>query len=324
MKVLLTGAAGLVGSEIAEKLLFEKLLPVTQLVGVDNFILGTKKHVEGFLNNSKYKFYDLDVSKRDWHQQLKGSKFDLLIHFAANSDISLGHAKPEMDCERTFSTTFEALMTTRELKIPNFIFASSSAVYGENPEFPTPENTFGMHPVSLYGAGKLASENFISSFVNNYGINAWVYRFGNVVGKKLTHGVIYDFVKKLRKNSNELSVLGNGKQNKTYIDVSDCVRGVCHGYLKSPAGKKHDERFQVFNLSSEGATSVKQIAEECVRVVVNGKTEIRYGESAIGWVGDVPQTSLDVSKMNRLGFQTKLNSTEAVILSIQDFADWSK
>lgn len=324
MKILLTGAAGLVGSEITELLLEEKYFAVEKIVGIDNFTLGTEKHIAEFRKNKKYEFLNLDCSKPNWHSQLSTKQFDLLIHFAANSDISLGHKNPDMDCRLTFETTFQALMAARELKIPNFIFSSSSAVYGENPVFPTPENCSEMHPVSVYGSGKLASENFISGFVNNYGLNAWVFRFGNVVGKKLTHGVIYDFVKKLRKNPEKLEVLGNGKQNKTYIDVRDCVEGICHAFTKSKPGKTHSERFQVFNLSSEGATSVQMIAEECANVVTAGKAKIQYGESSIGWVGDVPKTSLEVSKMKKIGFQTKLSSTDAVKKSIHEFVEWTK
>ncbi len=322
MKILLTGAAGLVGSSITELLLEEKYFPVEKIVAVDNFTLGTERHIQEFKKNSKYKFYNIDCSLRDWHKSLKESEFDLLIHFAANSDISLGHANPDMDCNLTFQTTFEALMACKALKISNFIFASSSAVYGENPKFPTPESTSDMYPVSIYGSGKLASENFISGFVNNYNLNAWVFRFGNVVGKKLTHGVIFDFIKKLHTNHENLQVLGNGMQNKTYIDVRDCVEGICFAFSKSKPGKTHAERFQVFNLSSEGSTSVRTIAEECVKVVTNNNANIQYGESNIGWVGDVAKTSLDVQKINQLGFKTKLSSTDAVKKSILEFSEW--
>lgn len=324
MKILLTGAAGLVGSEITALLLEEKYFAVEKIVAIDNFTLGTEKHISEFRNHKKYEFQNADCSKPHWYSKLTTKTFDLLIHFAANSDISLGYKNPEMDCNLTFETTFQALMAARELKIPNFIFASSSAVYGENPIFPTPENCHEMYPVSIYGSGKLASENFISGFVNNYGLNAWVFRFGNVVGKKLTHGVIFDFIKKLRINREKLDVLGNGKQNKTYIDVRDCVEGICHAFTKSKPGKIHSERFQVFNLSSEGATSVQMIAEECVHIVTSGKAKIYYGDSAIGWIGDVSKTSLEVSKMKKLGFQTTLSSTEAVKKSIREFVEWTK
>ncbi len=319
MKVLVTGGAGLVGSALIKRLLDSG----SDVLCVDNLTLGTLRHLEDFKTNAAFEFQQWDVSQRGWHLKLEGRTFDLLVHLAANSDISLGHRQPEMDHQRTFATTFETLCAAKELKIPNFIFASTSAVYGANPPFPTPEAAANLHPVSIYGAGKLASEAFISAFVENYGLNAWVFRFGNVVGRRLTHGVVYDFVQRLRKQSSELVVLGNGMQNKTYIDVEDCVGGILHGYLKSPAGQSHAERFQVFNLSTEGATSVREIAEETVRVVSAGKTPIVYGTSSVGWVGDVAKTRLDVTRMHGLGWAPVKDSKTAVFNAIRDFHEWS-
>lgn len=320
MKALVTGGAGMVGSSLIRRLLDQS----AEVFCVDNLSLGTLRHLEDFSSNRSFTFEKWDVSRRDWHRPLKGRSFDVVVHLAANSDISLGHKRPEMDCERTFATTFETLLAARELKVPNFLFSSTSAVYGANPPFPTSESAGDMHPVSIYGAGKLASEVFISSFVENYGLNAWVYRFGNVVGRKLTHGVIYDFTRRLRENPAELTVLGNGRQTKTYIDVEDCVSGILHGFVESPAGRSHAERFQVFNLSTEGMTSVREIAEETVKVVTAGKAQIKYGDSSVGWVGDVPKTSLAVEKIMRLGWKPSLDSQGAVFKAIRDHNEWSK
>lgn len=319
MKVLLTGGAGLVGSSMTRKLLDRG----AKVLSVDNFVLGSKRHIQDFEKHPGFEFAEWDVSRRDWHKKLAGREFDLLIHLAANSDISLGHRQPEMDCNRTFETTFESLLAARELKVPNFIFSSTSAVYGASPVFPTPESASNMHPVSVYGAGKLASENFISSFVENYGMNAWVYRFGNVVGKRLTHGVIFDFVRRLRDNPAELTVLGNGMQTKTYIDVEDTVDGMIYGFEKSPAGKTHPQKFQVYNLSTDGMTSVKAIAEKTVEVVAGGKTRISYGTSSIGWVGDVPKTSLDITKITSLGWKPRKDSDTAVFEAIKEHYEWT-
>lgn len=325
MNVLVTGGAGLVGSSLISRLLSRG----DSVLCVDNYTLGTPRHIEDFQTNPKFRFEQWDVSKRHWHKALlsdgsgQAHRFDLLIHLAANSDISLGHKQPEMDYERTFATTFETLLAAKELAIKNFIFASTSAVYGAIPAFPTLENSGEMHPVSVYGAGKLASEAFISAFVENYDLNAWVFRFGNVVGRKLTHGVIYDFVRKLHKNPDELVVLGNGLQNKTYIDVEDCVSGILHGFSASPAGKTHAERFQVFNLSTEGTTSVRDIAEEAVKIVTGGKAKISYGTSSVGWVGDVAKTKLGIEKIKNRGWEPRLDSNSAVFKAIREHYEWS-
>lgn len=320
MRVLVTGGAGLVGSALCRRLLDRG----DEILCVDNLTLGTRRHIEDCLGKAGFEFQKWDVSRLGWHKRLRGRSFDLLAHLAANSDISLGRERPEMDKERTFSTTFAALVAGKELRIPRFLFSSTSAVYGAEPALPTPETAPGLHPVSIYGAGKLASEAFISAFAENYCLNAWVFRFGNVVGRKLTHGAIFDFVARLRKDPAELAVLGDGRQTKTYIDVEDCVGGMLHAFDKSPAGKTHAQKFQVFNLSTEGTTSVREIAQEAVRVVAGGKAGIRYGSSPVGWVGDVPRTRLDISKMLALGWSPRLGSTEAVARSIRDYAEWSR
>lgn len=319
MNALVTGGAGLVGSSLIERLLGKG----ATVLCVDNLSLGTLKHLRDFEANKSFAFEKWDVSKPGWHEPLKGKKFDAVFHLAANSDISLGSRDPRTDAGKTFSTTLETLIAAKELNIKNFAFASTSAVYGKNPPMPTPEDTGNLHPVSIYGAGKLASEAFISAFVENFGLNAWVYRFGNVAGRKLTHGVVYDFTARLRKDPKELTVLGNGTQNKTYIDVEDCVSGILHGMEKSPAGLTHAEKFQVFNLSTDGTTTVRQIAEETVRVLTQGKAQIKYGSDSIGWVGDVSKTSFDVARISKLGWKPKLSSNEAVFKSIRDYAEWS-
>ncbi len=319
MRVLLTGGAGLVGNALTRLFLKKG----AQVFCVDNFALGTPRHLEEFHNHSDFEFEELDASVSGWHKKIQGRKFDLLVHLAANSDISLGNARPEMDKNRTFDTSFEALQAAREMKIPKFIFSSTSAVYGANPPMPTSESSPNLHPVSIYGAGKLASEAFISAFVENYGLEAWIFRFGNVVGEKLTHGVIYDFIGRLRKNPKELNVLGNGFQTKTYIDVEDCVSGIGLAFEKSPPGASHAEKFKIFNLSTEGTTSVRQIAEETCRALNLKNCKVNYQDSPIGWVGDVPKTSLDVSKIKRYGWEPALDSTSAVFKSIRDYARWS-
>jgi UDP-glucose 4-epimerase len=319
MKAIVTGGAGLVGSTLCQVLLDKG----ASVLCLDNLTLGTERHIEELRSREGFEFETWDVSLREWWHKLKGRSFDLIVHLAANSDISLGHRHPEMDYQRTLVTTFECLCAARELQVANFLFSSTSAVYGANPALPTPEQTSGMHPVSIYGAGKLAAEAFISAFVENYGLASWVYRFGNVVGKKLTHGVIFDFTRRLRENPSELTVLGNGQQTKTYIDVRDCVDGMLHGFEKSPAGETHAQRFQVFNLSTEGTTSVKQIAEEACKVVASGRTKITYGDSPIGWVGDVPRTHLSVARMHALGWQPKRESTQAVFEAIRDHHEWT-
>lgn len=325
MRALVTGGAGLVGSSLCRRLLEQG----ARVFCVDNFTLGSQRHIAEISANPDFQLENWDVSQRDWHKRLvnhgSGSQsFDVVFHLAANSDISLGHKQPQMDAQRTFQTTFETLLAAKDMGIPHFVFSSTSAVYGKDPQFPTPEASPCLHPVSVYGAGKLASENFISAFVENYGLSSWVFRFGNVVGQRLTHGVIYDFVARLRSNPHELIVLGNGMQNKTYIDVEDCVSGILAAYTKSPGAVSHESRFQIFNLSTAGSTTVTEIAEETNRVVTSGAAHIVYGSSSVGWVGDVAKTSLDVSRISKIGWAPQFKSTEAVYKSVADYFVWSQ
>jgi len=320
MKVLVTGGAGLVGHEVSRRLLERG----ARVLCVDDLSLGTRRHVADFEGQAGFEFERWDVSQRDWHRKLQGRRFDLIVHLAANSDISLGQRQPEMELARTFSTSFETLRAAAALQVGDFVFSSTSAVYGAEPVMPTPESTPDMHPVSLYGAAKLASEAMISAWVENYGTRAWVYRFGNVVGEKLTHGVVFDFVAKLRRQPEELEVLGDGRQTKTYIHVEDCAAGILLAYERSRPGKTHAERFQVFNLSTRGTTCVREIAEESVRLLTGGRTKIRYGTSPVGWVGDVPRTSLAIDRITALGWKPRYDSTEAVFRAIRDHDAWTR
>ncbi len=314
----MTGGAGLVGSAFCRELLTRG----ASVLCVDNLTLGTRRHVAECAARREFELETWDVSDKGWYDRLRGRAFDLLIHLASNSDISASHQAPEIDYQRTLATTFEALQASRKLSIKDFIFSSSSAVYGAHPPLPTPEDAAGLYPVSIYGAGKLASEAFISAFVENYGLNAWVFRFGNVVGERLTHGVIYDFVRKLRANPHALRVLGDGHQTKTYIDVDDCVGGMLHAWEHSPPRGGHESRYQIFNLSTDGVTSVRDIAQACVTALRATSCQIEYGDQAVGWVGDVPRTALETSRMKALGWKPRLDSTVAVTTAIRTHHEW--
>jgi UDP-glucose 4-epimerase len=334
---VITGVAGLVGSTLAMRLIKEGW----QIVGLDDFSLGTSRHVgeiktvASSSSRGSFVFLQKDVSTNDWFdatttelKKLGTKNSDVVVfHLAANSDISLGAKEPEMEFRRTTQTTLKALEFCRLFGLRYFVFSSTSAVYGETAVFPTPEDLGPMKPISLYGAAKLASEAYISAYVENHGLNAWIYRFGNVVGKRLTHGVIYDFVKRLTQDPSQLSVLGNGTQQKTYIHADDCVDGILHGFRNSPAGKSHSERFQVFNLSTNGSTKVSDIAQWCTEEMASANNvaaaKIQYGQSDRGWVGDVPRTSLDVSRMAKLGWNPRFESDASVITAIKEFISWS-
>ena len=213
------------------------------------------------------------------------------------------------------TATYNVLEAMRVCNVPKLLFASTSAIYGEATVKPTPENYGPLEPISFYGASKLACEAMVSAFSHNCGIQAWVYRFANIVGSHSTHGAIYDFTQRLKKNPEALTVLGNGTQRKSYLHVSDCVDGMLFGFHNAKAS------YQCFNLASVGVSNVRFIAEEVVREVAS-KTGVTarliFGEGDRGWVGDVPYTHLDGAKFASLGWKAKYDSDSAVKLAISE------
>jgi len=196
--------------------------------------------------------------------------------------------------------------------IKKIVFASSGCIYGETPVIPLPEDYGPVLPISLYGAGKLASEGLISAFCGTFDMQAWIFRFANVVGARATHGAIFDFIQKLRKNSSELEILGDGNQCKPYLHVEDCVEGILFGFRNS-----HD-KVNVFNLGCSSATDVNTIARMLVEEMGLKGVSFKYTGGDRGWPGDVPQVRFNVEKINKLGWKARYTSDEAVRKAIRD------
>ncbi len=306
MNILVTGGAGFIGSHLDDALIARG----HNITVVDNLVLGRKDNIAHLIGNPNYRFIEadlLDISKmREIFQE---GKFEMVYHLAANSDIQKGGKDPMVDYSLTFNTTFNVLQLLKEFEIKKFFFASTSAIYGET--YDVLNEDYGpLKPVSNYGAGKLASEAFISAFSSTYGIQTWITRFPNVVGERFTHGVIYDFIKKLRINPEELEVLGNGEQCKPYVYVKDLVEAIL--YVIDHA----DEKYNVYMIGSDSRTKVKEIAAMVIEEMgLNAK--IRYTGGDRGWVGDVPEFRYDLTKINKLGWTAPHNSNESVRLAIQ-------
>lgn len=306
MKILVTGGAGFIGSHLCDTLIAEG----NEVTVVDNLVLGKKENIAHLLDNKNFKFIKEDLLNRDALDKIfTDGKFDMVYHLAANSDIQKGSKNPEVDYNMTFNTTFNVLQAMRKHEVKKLFFASTSAIYGETYDCLT-ENYGPLRPVSNYGAGKLASEAFISAFSSAYDIQTWITRFPNVVGERFTHGVIFDFIKKLRNNPAELEVLGNGEQIKPYVYVKDLVEGIQFVIANS-----HD-RYNVFNLGSESRTKVKEIAQMVIEEM-GLDAKIRYTGGDRGWVGDVPEFKYDLSKIHELGWYAAHDSNGSVRLAIQ-------
>mgnify|MGYP001278640547 CR=1 FL=1 len=310
MKILITGGAGFIGSHLCDRLLQEN----HNLTIIDNLSLGREKNIEHLFENRKFRFIKQDLLELgDLKNLFRDSDFDMVYHLAANSDIQRGGENPKVDYDLTLKTTFNILQCMREFKVCKLFFASTSAIYGETRK-ELIEDFGPLLPVSNYGASKLASEAFISAFSSNYKIQTWIIRFPNVVGERFTHGVIFDFIAKLRHNPKSLTVLGDGEQVKPYLYVKDLVNGIIFVCENS------NDQYNVYNLGVESRTKVKDIAKMVIEEMgLVSKIEYTGGDRC--WPGDVPEFKYNLSKIHTLGWSAGYNSDDAVRLAIRKALD---
>lgn len=307
MRILVTGGAGFIASNLTEALLRDGHF----VISADNFLLGKREHIQQFRDNPKFVFKEVDLL--DF--KLAVSIFegvDLVFHLASNSDILEGVKHTDRDMRVGTMVTYNVLEAIRLNNVKNIVFASTSAVYGVANQIPTKEDYGPLFPISLYGASKVACEALISAFCHNFGMKSWIFRFANVIGKNPTHGIVFDLIKKLKNNSYELEVLGDGQQSKPYLHVSDIVDGMLFGFLNS-----HEE-INFFNLSCEGASSVEFIVTTLLERFKMANTKIRYTGGKQGWKGDVPYVRLSVEKMKQIGWAARFSSDEAVCAGIDE------
>jgi UDP-glucose 4-epimerase len=315
---LVTGGAGFIGSHLIDMLLAEATTKEVRVL--DNFSSGRREHLAQHDRDARLKIFPVDLLDLEKVvPQFAG--VDQVFHLAANPDARWGIENTRLDLEQETIVTYNVLEAMRLQKVARIVFSSSGTVYGDVGTTVTHEKLGPALPVSLYGAGKVASEGLISAFCGTFGLRAIIFRFGNIVGERTTHGVIYDFIRQLAKNSAELNVLGNGHQAKPYVYVRDLVAGLMFGIKR--CGGLLPSQFDVFNLAPDGATSVRFIATELLRQLeLSGRTKIHYGESAQGWPGDVAQSRMDSSKLRQAGFSLPRSSDEALCHAIHQILLW--
>jgi UDP-glucose 4-epimerase len=311
-KCLVTGAAGFIGSHLVDRLLENG----ATVLGLDNMKLGRRANLAKALENPRFKFVEQDVNDVPVVMKLvaaesKATRFDVAWHMAANSDIRAGVTDPDVDLSCTFLTTHNLLKVMREHGIPHLAFASTSAIYGVHPGL-LHESIGPLFPISNYGAMKLASEAAISAAVEAYLKRAWIFRFPNVVGSRSTHGVIYDFAQKLKKNPGELEVLGDGSQEKPYFHVNDLVEAMLF------IVERAKEPLNCFNIgTADTVTTVRYIADAVVKRQSPG-AKTRYTGGSKGWVGDVPKFNYSIEKLKKLGWSPRLTSNQAVDRAVEE------
>ena len=297
-RVLVTGGAGFIASHLEDELLGRGC----DIVSID--ISDEGKNIEHLIGDERFQFIRMDVNDtKELAEISKGC--DTVFHLAANSDIRAGGEHPEIDYRNTFLTTRSVLDAMVSSGIKKMFFASTSAVYGYM-EGKLSETTGGLRPLSYYGAYKLASESIISSYSYMNGIDALIFRFPNVVGPRLTHGVIFDFVNKLKKDPEHLEILGDGRQRKQYVYVKDLVKGI------ADFTERMKEGFDIYNVSTDSFTDVDTIADLVCRSMGLKDVEYQYTGGRCGWKGDVPTFEYDDSKARKAGWTHTFDSTGAI------------
>lgn len=312
------GGAGFIGTNLVRRLLARG----DTVFVADNFSLGSHRLFYDEFKSSDVAVTEVDLSvaadvNRCFEQIIeKVQKIDEVWHLAANSDIPSGVTDPGVDLKDTFLSTYEILKACKTFSIAKFNFASSSAVYGDWDSRPLVETMGPLRPISNYGAMKLASEAQICSAQESYLRCANIFRFPNVVGAPATHGVILDFIKKLKNDPRKLNVLGDGSQCKSYLHVTELIDAMLFISDREEGGTQP----MIVNVGcDDDGVAVKAIAELVVKRCSPG-AKIIFGRENRGWVGDVPRFRYDVTRLKSLGWTPKLTSLEAIQQAINEIA----
>ena len=301
MRALVTGGAGFIGSHLVDRLVARG----DKVRVVDNLSSGVLDFIKGHIENGKVEFSNTDLKDLDALRPLMHG-VDIVYHLAANPDIRLGTRITDTDLNEGTIATYNVLESMRLAGVKKIAFASSSVVYGEDAPMPTPEDHGPCLPISLYGASKQAGEGLIGAWVGTFGLQAWIFRFANIIGERGTHGVIFDFIHKLKKDPSRLEVLGNGLQEKSYMEVGDCVDAMLHVISST------NESINLYNLGSNDTCSVRNIAAIVVKETGCTDASIEYTGGDRGWAGDIPKAMLAIHRLIDLGFKVNYDSEEAV------------
>ncbi len=301
--VLVAGGAGFIGSHLTDAL----LLAGHTVVCADNLCLGSRSMIEHNLANANFTFYETDINDAASLGAIFAKhRFERVYHLAANSDIQKGGLDPSIDIRDTLETTLSLLQAMRGHGVKELLFASTSAVYGDK-QTPLREDLGDLRPLSYYGGAKLASEAMISAFAAMCDMNVNILRFPNVVGPRLTHGAVFDFIAKLRRKAKELEILGDGRQEKPYLYVMDLVEAMLM--------TRYEPGVQIFNAGVETATTVTRIADIVCEEMGLKNVAYRYTGGSVGWKGDVARFQYDLAKIHAFGWRAKHSSDEAVRLA---------
>ncbi len=304
MRAFVTGCAGFIGSHLTDRL----LAAGHTVTGYDNFSTGQQAFLQAALQSSQMRLVAGDVlDQAGLASAMQGA--DMVFHLAANADVRHGTEHPRLDLEQNTSGTHNVLEAMRETGVRRIAFASTGSVYGEPGVFPTPEDAPFPIQTSLYAASKLAAEGLIGAYCAGFGMQGLIFRFVSILGERYTHGHVFDFYKKLRTDTNEIEVLGNGRQRKSYLYVQDCIDAILL------AVERTAQPVAVYNLGTDHYCTVDDsLSWICEALGV--APDRRYTGGERGWVGDSPFIFLDCQRIRGLGWQPSLTIREAVVRTL--------
>jgi UDP-glucose 4-epimerase len=305
MKAFITGAAGFIGSNLADRLLRDG----HDVTGYDNLVTGQEAFLETARRSSRFRLVNGDMLDLP-HLTTAVADADIVFHFAANADVRFGLEHPRKDLEQNTIATFNMLEAMRANGIRRIAFSSTGSSYGESKVIPTPEDCPFPVQTSLYGASKVACEGLIQAYCEGFGFQGFIFRFVSILGERYSHGHVFDFYASLRRDPTSLRILGNGRQKKSYMYVQDCVDAMLIAVDRAP------DKVNIFNLGTdeycEVNDSVRWITEH---LGISPKLSYTGGER--GWIGDSPFIFLDCSRIRSLGWTPKLTIRDGIVRTLE-------
>lgn len=302
MKYLMIGGAGFIGSNFVDKLIQEEN---NEIIVLDNLSTGFKENINHHLNNKRFEFINGDSRNFELLKEIISPDTDYVIHLAAIADVRLGLENTWRDIDNNVLGTYNILEAMRINNVKKIVFSSSATIYGDPRVFPTPED----HPLiqtSFYGASKACCEAIIEAFCEAHGMQSWIFRFVSLTGYRYSHGVVYDFMRKLKENPKELEILGDGTQRKSFLDVSDCIEAVLL------ALKNMKEKVNIFNVGNTNYCDITTVANWVCEEMALKNVKYKYTGGERGWIGDAPFVFLDVSKLLNLNWKPKYSNEETI------------
>jgi UDP-glucose 4-epimerase len=300
MEAVVTGGCGFIGSHLVDALVGRG----ERVAVIDDLSAGRVENLGASLPTGRCTLHRMDLKGPGWEGLF--DDVERVYHLAADPDVRMSGLEPEAVVRNNILATARVLEAMRRLDVPEMVFTSTSTVYGEAAVIPTPEDYAPMEPISVYGATKLACEALISAYCHSYGMRGWVFRFANIIGERSNHGVIWDFIRKLRENPGSLEILGDGRQTKSYLEIHECVRAMLFAVDRAKGS------FNVYNIGSEDWIDVRSIADIVVTAVGLSGVEYRFTGGDRGWVGDVPRMLLSIDRIKGLGWNPSMGSRESV------------